>query len=132
MADKVQERVADLLELMTAAQKNVTSLGMDQRDHANAVRANLRATIETIGRELARARQDLHRAAGLDSPAEILANLKTQARTGLQTAKWAKTRSQTQRALELAVAQEAAKAILGSAAASARKTKRNTRAKKGK
>ena len=88
--------------------------------------ANLRATIETVQRELDRSESGLDRARGLDVAADILAKVKTQAQKGRRTAGWAKGRAQ--KALGRAVAQDAAEAILTSAMMKARA--RKARAKK--
>lgn len=127
-ADEVRERIADLSELIIAARKNLADLGEDGHPYAEFLKANLKATIEAVQRELARARNELQGARGLDAAAEILAKVKTQALEGRRAAKWAQTRAQAQHALERAIAQDAAEAILASANTRARK--RKTRAKK--
>ena len=127
-ADKVRERIVDLSDLITAARKSLADLGEDNYAYAKFLRTNLRATIEAVQSELARAERELDGALGLDAAVEILANVKMQAREGRRTAKWAKPRAQTKLALKREVAQDAAKAILASATAKAKE--RMARAKK--
>ena len=130
-ADEFQERIADLSELMTTAQKNLAVLGEDSRPHAQILTANLRATIETVRRELARAQRALDHAQGLDTAAEILDRVKAQAQERQRTAKWAEIRAHTQWALERAAALDDAEAIMAPiVAAAAAKNKKNGRRKK--
>ena len=130
-ADEFQERIADLSELMTAAQKNLAALGGDGRPHAQILTANLQATIEAVRRELARAKRALDHAQGLDAAAEILAQVKMQAQERQRTAKWAEIRSHTQWALERAATLDAAEAIMAPIIAAAEaKNKKNKKAKK--
>ena len=116
---------------MTAAQKNLAAISVDARPHVQVLTANLRATIETVQRELARAKRALDHAQGLDAAAEILAQVKTQAQERQRTAKWAEIRSHTQWALERAAALDAAEAIMAPiVAAAAAKNKKKKKAKK--
>jgi hypothetical protein len=132
-ADEFQERIADLSELMTAAQKSLAALGEDKRPHAQILTANLQATIETVQRELVRATRALDHAQGLDAAAEILAKVKTQAQERQRTAKWAEIRSHTQWALERAATLDAAEAIMAPIiAAAAAKNKKNRKRKKSR
>jgi hypothetical protein len=130
-ADEFQERIADLSELMTAARKSIAALGEDRNPHAHILTANLQATIETVERELVRAKRALDHAQGLDAAAEILAQVKTQAQERQRTAKWAEIRSHTQWALDRAAALDDAEAIMAPIiAAAAAKNKKNKKAKK--
>ena len=132
-ADEFQERIADLSELMTAAQKSLAALGETGHPHADIRAANLRATIETVRRELARAKRALDHAQGLNAAAEILAQVKTQAQERQRTAKWAEIRTSTRWALERAAALDAADAIMTPIiAAATAKNKKNKNSKKGK
>ena len=132
-ADEFQERIADLSELMRAAQTRLAALGEDARPHAQILSANLQATIETVRRELARAKRALDHAQGLDAAAEILAQVKTQAQERQRTAKWAEIRSHTQWALERAATLDAAEAIMAPIVAAAEaKNKKNKKRRKRK
>jgi len=134
-ADEFQDRIADLSELMTTAQKNLAALAEDRRPYADILTANLRTTIEAVQRELTRARKALDYAQGLDAAAEILAQVKTQAQERQRTAKWAEIRTNTKWALERGAALDAAEAIMApiiaAAAAKNRKNKKNRKKKKG-
>ena len=54
-ADGVQKRIADLSELIVAAQNDLAAFGEGGHPHANVRAANLQATIKTVQRGLARA-----------------------------------------------------------------------------
>jgi hypothetical protein len=135
-ADEFQDRIADLSELMTAAQKNLAALAEDKRPYADTLTANLQTTIEAVQRELTRARKALDHAQGLDAAAEILAQVKTQAQERQRTAKWAEIRANAKWALERAAALDAAEAIMApiiaAAAAKNRKNKKNKKKRRAR
>ena len=123
-ADGVREHIADLLELITAARERLTALCKGEHPHAEVLRTNLQSTIETIQRELARARQRRERARSLDAAAEILAKVKTRALEGRQAERLAQTVARAQQMRDRAIGeQSAAKAILSSANTIAKKCK---------
>ena len=128
-ADEVRERIADLSELITAARKSLADLGEDGYPYAEFLRANLQATIKAVQRELARARNELQGARGLDAAADILDKVKTQAREARRAANWALAQAQAQRALERTAAQVAVQATLASTRRRAKK--RKARGKRG-
>ena len=132
-ADEFQERIADLSELMTAARKSLAALGEDRRPTADILSANLRATIEAVERELARAKKALDHAQGLDAAADILAQVKTQVQERQRAVKWAEIRSNTKWALERAAELDTAEAIMAPIIAAAEaKNKKIKKTKKGK
>ena len=123
-ADGVREHIADLLELVTAARERLTALSKGGHPYTETLRANLQSTIETIQRELARARQRRQRARGLDTATEILAKVKTQALEGRQAKRLAQTKAQAQQMRERSIGERgAAEAIVSSANTKAKKRK---------
>lgn len=125
-AEEVEERIADLSELIAAARRVVAELGEDDLPDLEFRRANLQATIVAVERELILAKQSLQGARGQDAAAEILTKVKAQALEGQSMAQFHRTRSHARRVLDHAIPSESAEAIL--LAANTKVKKRKARA----
>ena len=130
LADEIRARIAGLSGLMADAQNNLAAFGEKGHPHADVLATNLRATIEAVQRELARAERALDRAQGLDAAVEILAKVRSQAQQGKREAKWTEIQANAKWAQERAAMLDAADAIMAPIiAAAATKDGKNKKSK---